>query len=118
MLIPIAVLRIRTKPAKARAVFDITALKDLHYMILVAGCTIGFAGLYVGFYYLSFFGQSTGITDTSLSFYLVSILNAASVFGRTLPNILADKIGPLNVIAPGEFCSDGLKYYETLQHKC
>jgi uncharacterized membrane protein len=28
-------------------------------------------------------------------------LNAGSVFGRTLPNILADKIGALNVIVPG-----------------
>lgn len=52
---------------------------------------------------LSYFGQNRGYTDTSLSFYLVPILNAGSVFGRTLPNILSDKIGPLNVIVPGKY---------------
>jgi MFS family permease len=33
-----------------------------------------------------------------LSQYLVSILNAGSVFGRTLPGILGDKIGRFNVM--------------------
>lgn len=70
-------------------------------MVFTIGCLIGFIGLYVGIFYLSYFGQSNGYTDTSLSFYLVPILNAGSVFGRTLPNILSDKIGPLNVITPG-----------------
>lgn len=59
--------------------------------------------LYVGIFYFSYFGQATGITSASLSFYLVPILNAGSVFGRTLPNWLSDKIGPLNVITPGAF---------------
>lgn len=61
-----------------------------------------FIGLYVGFFYISYYGQATGYTDASLSFYLVPILNAGSVFGRTLPNWLADKVGPANVIMPGE----------------
>lgn len=69
------------------------------------GCLIGFAGLYVAFFYTSYYGQATGYTSESLSFYLVPILNAASVFGRTIPNWLADKIGPANVIAPGKLFS-------------
>lgn len=79
--------------------------------------------MYTGFFYLSYYGQATGYTSASLSFYLVPILNSGSVspqpaptynlpltnqpsqkvFGRTLPNILSDKIGPLNVIVPGAF---------------
>ena len=39
----------------------------------------------------------------SLSQYLVSILNAGSFFGRTLPGILGDKIGKFNVMTA--FCS-------------
>lgn len=38
-----------------------------------------------------------------MSFYLVPILNAGSVFGRTLPNMLSDRVGPINVIIPGAF---------------
>jgi MFS family permease len=60
-------------------------------------------GMYTGFFYLSFYGKATGYTSASLSFYVVAILNSGSVFGRTLPNILSDKIGPLNVIVPGAF---------------
>jgi sugar phosphate permease len=36
-----------------------------------------------------------------MAFYLVPIFNAASCFGRTLPNALSDKTGPFNLIAPG-----------------
>ncbi|OJJ43202.1 hypothetical protein ASPZODRAFT_136401 [Penicilliopsis zonata CBS 506.65] len=101
LLIPLAVMRLRVKPAKPRAILDWSTFTDLHFMILIGAFVIGYAGLYVGLFYLSYFGEATGITNESLSFYLVPILNAGSVFGRTLPNILADKIGPLNVVAPG-----------------
>ena len=37
----------------------------------------------------------------NLAFYMLSILNASSIFGRIIPNFIADKIGPLNVIIPG-----------------
>ena len=102
-LIPIFVMRMRVKPPRIRSVIDWTAFKDVPFMTFISGAIFGFAGLYVGLFYLSFFGQATNITNESLSFYLVPILNAGSVFGRTLPNILADKIGPLNVITPGMF---------------
>lgn len=72
-------------------------------MLFVFGTILGFIGLYVGLFYLSYFAESTKITDTSLAFYLVAILNAASVFGRTLPNWVSDKTGPLNVVIPGKY---------------
>ncbi|CAK3884310.1 transporter MCH4 [Lecanosticta acicola] len=104
LLIPIFVMKQRVKPPKPRSIIDWSAFTDVPYMTFVLGCLIGFAGLYVAFFYVSYYGQSTGYTDDSLSFYLVPILNAGSVFGRTLPNWLADKIGPANVIAPGATC--------------
>lgn len=36
--------------------------------------------------------------DANLAFYCLSILNAASVFGRVLPNFLADYFGPANML--------------------
>lgn len=41
-----------------------------------------------------------GITDENLGFYVLTILNAGSVFGRIVPNFFADTTGPLNVTAP------------------
>lgn len=35
----------------------------------------------------------------------LSILNAASIFGRVLPNFVADKIGPYNMIIPFSFAT-------------
>lgn len=36
----------------------------------------------------------------NLAFYMLSILNASSIFGRVIPNFIADRTGPLNVIIP------------------
>ena len=101
LLIPISVMKMRVQPAKIRSIIDYTAFRDVPFLFFTLGCLIGFIGLYTGFFYTSYYGQATGVTGESLSFYLVPILNAGSVLGRTLPNILSDKIGPLNVIAPG-----------------
>lgn len=105
-------MKMRVKPPKARSIVDLSAFTDGPYMLLVFATLIGFIGLYVGIFYYSFFGQSTGITNASLAFYLVPILNAGSVFGRTLPNWLSDKIGALNVITPGKH--EALRSYTSL----
>lgn len=103
LLIPIFCMKMRVQPPKARSLLDTTAFRDWPFVTFVLGAMIGFIGLYVELFYISFFGEVTGYTDSSMSFYLVPILNAGSVFGRTLPNMLSDKIGPLNVIIPGAF---------------
>jgi MFS family permease len=101
LLIPIVLMKQRIKPTKVRDLIDWTAFKDVPYIIFVIGSFFGFASLYNVLFYLSYFGAATGIADYSMSFYVVPILNAASVFGRTLPNYLSDKTGPLNLLAPG-----------------
>lgn len=102
LLIPIFVMKLRVKPGRVRNLVDWSAFTDFPYIFFTFGTLIGFIGLYVGFFYTSYYGQATGITGESLSFYLVPILNAASVLGRTLPNWVSDKVGPLNVIIPGK----------------
>jgi len=53
---------------------------------------------------LAVYAQSKGIEE-NLAFYSLPIVNAASIFGRILPNFVADKIGPYNMIIPFSFCS-------------
>ena len=48
------------------------------------------ASVYVPFFFIESYGFRLGI-DASTSFYLLSIMNAASLFGRLVPNWLADK---------------------------
>lgn len=100
LLIPIIVMRQRIKPPKARALIDWSAFTDIPYMTFVIASFIAFMGLFVLFFYISYYGAAQRITNTEMAFYIVPILNAASCFGRTIPNAMADKMGPFNLIAP------------------
>jgi MFS family permease len=94
--VPLCFIKMRVKPGKARAVFDPSAFTDWPYVFFVLSTMIGFIGFYTGLFYISYFGAATGIATPEMSFYLVPILNAGSIFGRTLPNAVSDKTGPFN----------------------
>ncbi|KAI0887626.1 MFS general substrate transporter [Annulohypoxylon maeteangense] len=100
LLIPISIMKMRFKAPKARSLIDWTAFRDVPYMFFTLTTFIGFMGLSILIFYISFYPQEQGLTDEALSFYMVPIFNAASCFGRILPNALSDKIGPFNVVAP------------------
>ncbi|PCH33722.1 MFS general substrate transporter [Wolfiporia cocos MD-104 SS10] len=74
-------------------------MSDPAFLILLAGGFCVLWGLFFAYYYLQLFALLHGI-DSNLAFYTIAILNGVSIFGRTLPNVLADKIGPLNVFIP------------------
>lgn len=100
LLIPITVMRAKSFPAIKRPFIDLKVLRDLPWVLFSIGEFFGFMGMYVPFYYVSSYALSTGIVDKHLSFYLLTILNTASIFGRIVPNFYADLIGPLNMILP------------------
>ncbi|PLB34983.1 major facilitator superfamily domain-containing protein [Aspergillus candidus] len=95
----------RVQPPKARAMIDRTALTDVSYMAFVLSSLIIYMGLFVILFYFSYYSAANEITDESLAFYLVPILNATSIFGRTIPNKLADKTGPFNLLVPASLIS-------------
>ena len=51
---------------------------------------ITYAGLYVPFFYVASYGNNIGVR-ADIAFYLLIILNAASILGRILPPFVADK---------------------------
>lgn len=99
--IPVVVMQMRGKPPAARKILDLSALTDRTFMLSILGCFLGYGGCQVSFFYIAYYGQANGWLAGNLSLYLLPIVNAASIFGRVLPNVLADKIGPVNVIIPG-----------------
>ncbi|KAF2226737.1 putative monocarboxylate transporter [Elsinoe ampelina] len=101
LLVPCTVMKLRVRPGRVRSLIDTTAFTDWPYVLFVLGTFVGYCGLYVVFFYISFYSQARAITDTDLSFYLVPILNAGSTLGRTVPNALSDKTGALNILFPG-----------------
>lgn len=108
LMVPMVFLKQRTKSGKVRALVDVSAFTDGPYVLFTFGTFVGFIGLYVMLFYLSFFGLDTGATDPAMAFYIVPILNAASMFGRTLPNWLSDKVGPFNILIPGSLVCGAL----------
>jgi MFS family permease len=105
LMISISVLRMRVKPPKVRKAVDVTAFTDLYYVAFVFVTLVAYMGLFVIFFYLPYYAEAERITDRELATYLVPVFNAASLFGRTLPNIAADKFGPMNLLAPASMMS-------------
>lgn len=89
-------------PRAKRAFLDRSALTDVPYILFVAGCVLTFLGLYTPFFYVATYATETNIlaADSAAAAYLVTVLNAASVPGRILPNIPAvtARLGPLNMM--------------------
>jgi len=70
---------------------------DAPYVIVNSGIFLIVWGLYFPYFYLQLFTVLHGL-PASFAFDTLTIQNAASVLGRTLPNVLADKMGVLNVL--------------------
>ncbi|OCT52108.1 monocarboxylate permease like proteinue, mch4 [Cladophialophora carrionii] len=94
------VMRPRIMPKQRRPLTDLAAFKELPYTLFCLSMVFGFIGLYGPLYYIGPYAIQEGITGEDLGFYLLPIINAASVFGRIIPNTIADMIGPLNVLFP------------------
>ncbi|KFY17902.1 hypothetical protein V492_00299 [Pseudogymnoascus sp. VKM F-4246] len=94
-----AIIKSRLPPPKqARAMLDMNALKSTPFVLFSFGMFLVFAGLYIPIFYIIVYAQRHANVESDMSFYLLSILNGASVFGRILPGILADKFGAMNAL--------------------
>ncbi|KUI59778.1 Riboflavin transporter MCH5 [Cytospora mali] len=98
--IPIAVLRIRVRVTKPRPQVDWSAFRDVPFMVFTLSVLVVFIGNEVLIFYISFYPENRGFTDTSLAFYIAAIFNAGSILGRIAPNALSDRIGVFNTMAP------------------
>jgi MFS family permease len=100
LAICIAVMRVRVLPPQKRQLLELSAFKEIPFTMFSVAEFFGFMGLYIPFFYIQNYAIEEKILDSNLAFYMLSVLNAASVFGRIVPNFLADKTGPLNMLIP------------------
>jgi len=84
-------------------------LSDVPYLTFVIGAFLLFWGVFVPFFYLQLHAASHGVSPLFVK-YSITLMNAASILGRTVPNLLADIYGPLNVIIPFSFVSGALAF--------
>ncbi|CAK7232824.1 hypothetical protein SCUCBS95973_008388 [Sporothrix curviconia] len=89
----------RLKPVKKPFSLQefVSPLGELPFALLALGSFVGYIGLFVPISYIVVQASEAGMSS-DLSGYLVPILNAASLFGRTIPGHVADKVGRFNTM--------------------
>ncbi|GFG20113.1 MFS transporter, putative [Aspergillus udagawae] len=94
-----AVLGIRARlPPKRQRFLKLEAFKKPKYVATLTAVFFLNVGIFTPFFYLPLYGEFQGMS-TSLAFYLIAIQNASSFFGRLVPGVIADKIGPYNMLS-------------------
>lgn len=101
LIFSLAVMKLRLPPPnQTRAMLDLPAFKEPSFVVFCLGLFFSFIGLYFPFFYLPTFFSTYLHSDGNIAFYMIAILNAASVFGRITPGLVADRVGSLNTIIP------------------
>ena len=104
----LVVTKTRTKPGPARNLLELSAFKSVPYSLFTAGAFVALIGLYFPYFYIPVYSERIVGTSADFAFYLLAVVNAASFFGRIVPNLLADKVGSLNVLIPCTFVTAAL----------
>ncbi|OHX00305.1 major facilitator superfamily transporter [Colletotrichum incanum] len=99
LLICIAIMRLRPNLKRRGALFRLKHFQDTSYITFCIAFALMIGSVYVPFFYVDAYAIRLGV-DPDTSFYLLSAMNAASLFGRLAPNWLADKYGGMTVMLP------------------
>jgi MFS family permease len=103
--------------AKMAPKIDLTIAKDKVFILLSLGLAIAYFGLFIPFFYISSYSTAQGV-DPQLSFYLISMINGASLLGRIIPGHLADSYGHFNLCLAGLFASAIIAFCWTAVSTC
>ncbi|GAW17816.1 hypothetical protein ANO14919_072830 [Xylariales sp. No.14919] len=97
-------MRSRVPPRRTGSLVELSAFRELEYTFYAIGMFFNFWGVYLPFYYLGSYSRTAAFVHPSLSYVdslsLILILNGVGIIGRLLPNLFADRYGPLNMLAP------------------
>ncbi|KAL8794102.1 MAG: hypothetical protein Q9195_003287 [Heterodermia aff. obscurata] len=99
-----AIMRLRPNSKRRGALFELKHLRDAPYAVFCVAFALMIATVYVPFFFIEDYGLALEI-NSDFSFYLLSIMNAASLLGRLGSNWLADKYGGISVMLPCCFLS-------------
>ncbi|PFH48581.1 hypothetical protein AMATHDRAFT_65048 [Amanita thiersii Skay4041] len=84
-------------------------LTDLPYMTFVVGTFLLFWGVFVPFFYLQLYAAKHMVLP-NITRYSITMMNAASLVGRIVPNHLADMYGLFNVLIPSAMVCGALVF--------
>ncbi|KAL4911709.1 major facilitator superfamily domain-containing protein [Aspergillus aurantiobrunneus] len=82
----------------ARSLIDWKACRDIPFMLFSVSLTLVMLGYWIPLFYVASYARTVLKTTTSLSFYMLSIINGASAFGRTVPYLLGSRVKPMYIL--------------------
>jgi predicted MFS family arabinose efflux permease len=85
-----------SSPQPQRRSMEISVFRNPTLMLMSVSLSFIYLGLFSPFFYVTPYTVSLGL-NANMAFYMICILNAASLFGRILIGILADWYGLLNM---------------------
>ncbi|KZT03786.1 MFS general substrate transporter [Laetiporus sulphureus 93-53] len=108
LAISCCIMKTRLPPAQHQSQISMKALvTDTPYAISLFGVFMVMWGLFFPYFYLQVWVTEHGLSST-LSFYTIPILNAGTIFGRIIPNFIADYVGVFNMFCPMALVSAAL----------
>ena len=84
--------------------FELRALKEIPFLVFSLALFFLFLGYWVPFFFGSSFASLSLHTSEDYAFYLLSIVNAGSVFGRILPAFIAEAFGAIQTLTGSAVC--------------
>ncbi|KAG8529254.1 uncharacterized protein KY384_005889 [Bacidia gigantensis] len=96
--------RFKQKPTPWRIGEFIKPYTEMPFFLVVLASFFFFFGMFLPFTFIILSAEYNGMS-ASLAGYLLSILNAVSIFGRTLPGFVADRVGRFNIMIVTSFLS-------------
>ncbi|KAF7946728.1 hypothetical protein EAE96_009713 [Botrytis aclada] len=87
----------RPKSATKKALFDFRAFTELPFLGFAVSLLLIFVAFYIPLFYIPSYAIYSLKIDENLSFYLLAITNAGSFFGRTVPFLIANRVGSIQI---------------------
>ena len=97
-VVAFAIVGRRPKEAhSSRKALDVTAFREMPFSLFTVAMFLVFVPYYVPLTYIPVFAQTTLGASENLAGYLLAIMNATSLLGRTVPYILNSRITPIRI---------------------
>ena len=88
------------RPNRARSsrrAFDFTAFREIPFTLFTLSMFLVFVPYYIPLTYIPVFAQTSLRVSADLAGYMLAIVNAGSLLGRTVPYILNSRVTPIRI---------------------
>lgn len=91
--------RASLSPLSWRFYIDTSAFRERPYLLYCIAIFFNNLVFFNPAYYLQSYALAHGMSSSPVTIYLISILNAATIPGRIVPSVIADRVGSLDTYA-------------------